>query len=100
TVFYWREWYEFADDGTLHLKITGYDPDGSHWTGYADIPVRDNDYKLWCWIIMRGRWYGNLINDNSLNEIREDFRAWQSSWLAWWYRRLTSIWPPKSSRRT
>jgi hypothetical protein len=89
TIFYWTEWREFDDAGQLYVKVSGFDRDGSHWTGYAEIGKHHPDYKLWCWIFRNGRRYGKLIEKAALSAIREDFNARQNGWIAHWRRLLT-----------
>jgi hypothetical protein len=48
-IFYWTEWSELQDNGTLVIKTSGYE-DGAHWTGYAEIETTSSDYRFWRWV--------------------------------------------------
>lgn len=73
TTFYWRKWRSVRDDGTLILKTSGYDEDGSHWTGFTEIKLADPDHALWRWIIDQGDRFPDLIDDTELASICADF---------------------------
>ena len=72
--FYWREWSAFSGDGTLEMKMSGGDEDGSHWTGVMQLRTNHPDYPLWCWIIEQGNRFKTLISDEDLEVIREEYR--------------------------
>jgi hypothetical protein len=72
--FYWREWSAFAADGTLEMKVSGYDEDGSHWTGAMDVRPDQPDYSLWRWIIEQGDRFKTLLSDKDIEPIREEYR--------------------------
>ncbi len=74
TTFYWREWAAIADDGTLQMKVSGYDEEGSHWTGAMDLPPDHRDYSLWMWILEQGDRFKTLLSDEELESIREEYR--------------------------
>lgn len=73
-IFYWRENSVFAADGTLSMKVSGYDEDGSHWTGDMELLPNQPDYLLWRWILVQGDRFKTLLSDKDLEPIREEFR--------------------------
>jgi hypothetical protein len=71
--FYWRGWSWFEDDGTLQMKVSGYDEQGNHWTGAMRLRSDETDYPLWQWIIRQGEYFNALISDEDLQAIREEY---------------------------
>ncbi len=48
---YWREWHSYDDDGTLHMKISGWRADDVRWSGALECPRDHRDYDFWQWIL-------------------------------------------------
>jgi hypothetical protein len=72
--FYWREWSRFTEGGSLEMKVSGYEADGSHWTGALTLEPNQTDYMLWRWIISQGDRFKPLLSDKDLEAIRQEYR--------------------------
>lgn len=74
SLYYWREWRDILDDGTIVMKARGYDQFGAHWTGWAEIAPGDPDFGLWTWILARGDRFDKIISGKALEAIREEYQ--------------------------
>lgn len=50
SIWYWTEWSEIGDDGTIYIRATWCDTE-SHSTGRCEIPMQHTEYKFWMWLI-------------------------------------------------
>ena len=73
TTWYWRECYSFDDDGTLHMKTSGWRADDVRWSGELECPRDHRDYDLWQWIINESGCTIDLISDTDLDELRTQY---------------------------
>lgn len=73
TTWFWREWHSYDDDGTLHMKISGWQADDVRWSGALECPRDHRDYELWRWILNESGCTKKLISDTDLNELRTQF---------------------------
>lgn len=69
--WYWPDWHSFDDDGTLHIKASGWHT-RTHWTGRQDIDPANPDYEFWCWLVDQEE-YHRLVEEKELQTIREDW---------------------------
>lgn len=74
SIFYWREWRNILDDGTIVMKVRGYDQFGTQWTGWANIAPDDPDFGLWTWILAREERFSTIISGERLEAIREEYQ--------------------------
>jgi Type II secretion system (T2SS), protein E, N-terminal domain len=74
SIYYWREWRNVLDDGTIVMKARGYDQFGAHWTGWAEITPDGPDFGLWTWILAREDRFDKIISGKDLEAIREEYR--------------------------
>ena len=74
SIYYWREWRNILDDGTIVMKARGYDRSGAHWTGWAEIAPDDPDFGLWTWILTRRDLFEEIISGKALEAIREEYQ--------------------------
>jgi DNA-directed RNA polymerase subunit RPC12/RpoP len=72
TNFYWPHWHGFDDDGTLHVKATGYTREG-HWTGEQIFKPDHQDYAFWRWLVAQPT-HHRVVNETDLPAIR---KAWE-----------------------
>lgn len=76
TISYWRKWHSYDDNGTLHLKVSGWAAaDFTHWSGEMKCPRDHQDYALWQWILHESGCGKDLISDTDLNELRNQYRS-------------------------
>ena len=40
------------DDGLLTIKVTGYEDDETHWTGWMAVSPAEPDYDFWYWLAL------------------------------------------------
>jgi hypothetical protein len=66
--FLWPAWHEFAADGTLRVKTSGFVA-GEHWTGMRIIAPSESDYQFLCWLVAQ-RKFDRLIESRELATIR------------------------------
>jgi hypothetical protein len=71
TTWLWPEWHYRDDDGTLHIKATGWTLDG-HWTGEQEIRPDDPAHEFLCWLVTQKE-YHRLVDEKELPAIRQ---AW------------------------
>ncbi len=83
-IFYWTEWSDFQDDGTLLIKTSGYE-DGVHWTGYAEIETTNPDYQFWYWVVSGRRRRKGLEGAAEVGVLRAKYerRASKRWWRFW-----------------
>ncbi|XZE37148.1 hypothetical protein SH501x_002750 [Pirellulaceae bacterium SH501] len=74
TTWYWREWHSYDDDGTLHMKISGWQADDVRWSGELECPRDHCDYNLWRWILNESGCTKDLISDTDLDELRTQYQ--------------------------
>ena len=68
--WYWREAHSFGDAGTLVMTISGWDADGTRWSGGMEWTVDHPDYDLWQWILNESNCTKDLISDTDLESLR------------------------------
>lgn len=73
TTWYWRDWHSYDDNGTLHLKVSGWQADGVRWSGALECRPDHPDYALWQWILSKSGCTQDLISDTDLIELRAKF---------------------------
>ena len=73
TTWYWREWHSYDDDGTLHMKISGWKADDVRWSGEMECARDHRDYELWRWILNESGCTKDLISDTGLDELRAQY---------------------------
>ncbi|MFO0941035.1 MAG: hypothetical protein U0930_09725 [Pirellulales bacterium] len=66
TTWYWREWHSYDDDGTLHMKISGWQADDVRWSGALECPRDHRDYDFWLWMLNESGCKKDLISDTDL----------------------------------
>ena len=71
TNFYWPDWHGFDDDGTLHVKASGYTREG-HWTGEKIVKPDHQDYAFWRWLVAQPT-YHRVMNETELPAIRKEW---------------------------
>ena len=71
--FYWPEWHSLDDDGTLHVKTTGY-VGMSHWTGETEVQPQQPEYTFWRWFVAQPE-HRHLIGEEEFERIRADFES-------------------------
>jgi len=74
SIYYWREWHDVREDGTIVMKTRGYTEFGGHWTGWTETAPTDMDYPLWNWICSQGDRLDKIISGQALEAIREEYR--------------------------
>ncbi len=57
TTFIWPSVSRMSPGGRIEMKVTGYDDDGTHWTGGRAAEPTDVDYRLLHWLC---RWRKSL----------------------------------------
>lgn len=70
TTWYWRDWHSYDDEGTLHMKISGWRADDVRWSGELECPRNHHDYDLWRWILKESGCTKDLISDTDLDGLR------------------------------
>jgi|GEM_PF-3159613 len=68
STFYWPEWHSLDDDGTLHVKTTGY-VGMSHWTGETTVKPQQPEYSFWRWFVAQPE-HQHLMGDEEFDQIR------------------------------
>ncbi len=76
STFYNPAWHQIDDNGTLHVKASGYSGD-FHWTGTLTVEPTQPDYALWMWIISEKNTRA-LINDQEFARLKREFADKQS----------------------
>lgn len=71
--WYWPDWHNFDDEGTLNVKTSGWEG-GCHWTGSTPISMDKPDYAFWCWFVAQKE-YHRLVEETELPAIREHWRV-------------------------
>lgn len=69
--WYWPDWHSVDADGTLHVKVSGFEG-GSHWTGEQIVSPAEADYDFWRWLVTQTV-YHRLVEESEMPAIRE---AW------------------------
>jgi hypothetical protein len=69
--WYWPHWHWF-DGNELHIKCSGWDDDGTHWSGCQVFASDHPDYEMWRWIISI-RSFRRLLEESEMVGIR---RIW------------------------
>lgn len=72
SAYYWREWRNVLDDGTIIIKTSWYD-NRSHMTGWTEISADHLDFGLWTWIIAGGKRFKEIISGDDLEVIRQEY---------------------------
>ena len=67
----WPEWHSLDDDGTLHVKASGYRC-GYHWNGEQPISPDAADYAFWRWFVEQPKFH-RLVDETELPAIREEW---------------------------
>jgi hypothetical protein len=71
-IYYWREWRELQDDGTIIMKASGYDQFGAHWTGWVEIAPDGPDFGLWTWILSQEDRFPEITSGEAVEATREE----------------------------
>jgi hypothetical protein len=71
TTFYWPEWHSLDDDGTLHVKTTGF-IGMTHWNGETVIKPQQPEYLFWRWFLAQPE-HQHLMNDEEFERIRAKY---------------------------
>jgi hypothetical protein len=74
SITYWTEWFEASHDGTIELKVTWIDDDGSHSTGMYDIPPEDPEYEFWRWVLADSRRRKGLKREPEIAALKAEFK--------------------------
>jgi hypothetical protein len=69
---YWPDWHGIDDDGTLHVKSSGWAA-GCHWTGERSIVPSDPDYAFWRWLVVQKE-HHRVVDETEIPSIRENWR--------------------------
>ena len=72
-VYYRPHWHDFDDDGTLHIRVSIYNPDG-HASGIMTVKADELNYSFWCWVIKQPEYHRSIL-EAELAAIREKFEA-------------------------
>jgi hypothetical protein len=70
---YWPAWHGLDDDGTLHIKSSGW-AGGSHWTGERRVAPADPEYAFWRWFVVQKE-HHRVVDDTEIPTIREKWRS-------------------------
>ncbi len=73
TTFYWPDWHSLDDDGTLHVKTTGY-VGMSHWTGETEIKPQQPEYTFWRWFVAQPE-HQHLMGEEEFDQIRAAYET-------------------------
>ena len=71
---YWPRYHTLGEDGTLTLKVTGYEEDTSHWTGWITLTRSKPDYDFWHWMACTRR-VSTMIPEYELNKWKKLYSA-------------------------
>ncbi|MFO0957872.1 MAG: hypothetical protein U0800_10495 [Isosphaeraceae bacterium] len=74
SIFYWREWRDVQEDGTIVIKVSWYDRFGSHYTGWSEIAPDCPDYTLWTWLLSQEDRFPQIISGEDFEAIREEYQ--------------------------
>lgn len=66
--------YTLHSDGLLTIKVTGYEEDETHWTGWQTLSPAEPDYEFWYWMASVVRPEGVVIEDD-LGKWKAEFAA-------------------------
>lgn len=66
------------EDGLLTIKVTGYEDDETHWTGWMTLSPSDFDYQFWYWMAFT-RQVSELIQERQVDEWKQKYLAAQSA---------------------
>jgi hypothetical protein len=72
SIYYWREWREVQDDGTITMKARGYDQFGAQRTGWVETAPDGLDFGRWTWILSQEDRCPEIISGEALEAIREE----------------------------
>jgi hypothetical protein len=73
TTWYWRACHAFDSSGTLHMAISGWQADGTRWSGQMDRPVDHPEYNFWKWLLSESGCTKALISDTELEKLRDAY---------------------------
>ena len=60
---YWPESAEVQADGTINIRITGWEPGRGHWGGSCKIKLESPEYDFWRWVVEnKVRWPNSFTN--------------------------------------
>jgi hypothetical protein len=69
--WYWPEWQSVDSDGTLHVKVSGWQG-GSHWNGEKAVSPDKPEYHFWRWFVAQKE-YHRLVEESELPSIWEEW---------------------------
>ena len=73
------------EDGLLTIKATGYEGDGTHWTGWMTLEPSNPDYGFWYWMACVQR-VSELVQERELSQWKASYRMqtdWAKSETVW-----------------
>ncbi len=73
TNFYWPDWHSFDDDGTLHVKVSGY-IGMSHWNGMHTVKPPEPEYAFWRWFVAQPE-HHHLMEEKEFEQIRAAYHS-------------------------
>ena len=69
----WRDWYSFDDDGTLSVQASGWQADGTRWSGALVLPRDHADHAFWKWVVLESGCDSDLIDDAEVEQLKARF---------------------------
>jgi hypothetical protein len=72
--WYWPDWHHFKPDGTLVIKISGWEA-SAHWSGAAEFGIGHQDFAFWSWVVTVPQ-YHRLVDEAEVPGIRRIWRRY------------------------
>ncbi|MBI1247771.1 hypothetical protein GC197_07965 [bacterium] len=72
--YYWLRMHAYREDGKLEMTISGWEANGTRWSGAMECSPGHPDYALWQWVLTDSGCNKDLISDKDLAELRAQFR--------------------------
>ena len=66
------------DNGLLTIKVTGYEEDNTHWTGWRTVSPSEPDYNFWRWMALVAQPAG-VVGEHNLSKWKADYAASQDA---------------------
>ncbi len=66
--FIWPGMSHLSDD-RLTFRATGYDQDGSHWTGEKTILLAEPSYRFWTWVYLNRWLWPPIMSETLLSKL-------------------------------
>ncbi len=70
--FYWPRHIQLRDNGTLTVKMTGYDEETTHWIDYLTVGRTDADYSFWLWL-RQSAIIREVLEEQEVSALRNEF---------------------------